>query len=161
MVPGKYSLSLSPLATLLLCWATVRKHVPKDVRDPWEMLHQKAMSEEQCLHTDTCRNQCAHTHAHKHTWLHNHMPYFLFNLKNPFSPLDISFPICMCTCIQNKHTPNTHVQNIQHESCLETVKAGFHLLQLDEFHGNRILGTSQLDECMWHTDLMAEITLVT
>lgn len=57
------------------------------------MLHQKADSEEQCAHTHTHRKMCTHIALHiimhKYTSLHNHMPYFLCNIKSPF-PLLIS-----------------------------------------------------------------------
>lgn len=85
------------------------------------------------------------------TWLHNHMPYFLCNLKSPFSLL-ISHSLYECAhAIHHKHT-HSHTHRASREtcsaceSCLETKKDGFHLLQLDMCHGNHILTTSQLDE---------------
>lgn len=57
------------------------------------MLHQKADSKEQRVHNHTHKHleNCAHTPVHiimhKHTSLHNHMPYFLCNIKSPFSLL--------------------------------------------------------------------------
>ena len=55
------------------------------------VLHQKAVSGEQRTHAPThTRRSGTHVHApctHKHTWLRNHMPYFLCNLKSPFSLL--------------------------------------------------------------------------
>lgn len=79
------------------------------------VLHQKAVSGERCMHVPTHTLKSG-THvralcAHKHTWLRNHMPYFLCNLKSPFSLL-VSHSLYARPNTHHGHTHAVCHQNI-------------------------------------------------
>lgn len=104
---------------------------------------------------------------HQHTWLHNEMPYFLCNLKKMLSLLSLWYVTChtcACTCIHPTHThtltPVACFPPKQYASSAwkpRDGRRGAHLLQLDIFHGNRILMWASQKRHVWHTDPMAEI----
>lgn len=114
------------------------------------VLHQKAVFEERRVLTRTHlqNHVCTCSCMHQHTWLHNETPYFLCNLKkNALPPLSlISHLPYICVHV---HPPRAHTQTRiacfppkQHASSAWKLRAGrrgTHLLQLDIFHGNRIL----------------------
>lgn len=101
----------------------------------------------------------ARTHAHTHTLTAAgmHMPAHTnthgYTITCPSSSVTskahyliqrMRYQECAHICIANTHSRTKTFSAC--ESCLETRREWFHLLQLDVFHGNRILTTSQLDE---------------
>lgn len=84
----------------------------------------------------------AHTNTHGYTIT---CPSSSVTSKSPLYLL-ISHSLYECAHISIANTRSRTKTFSACESCLETRREWFHLLQLDVFHGNRILTTSQLDE---------------
>lgn len=65
--------------------------------------HPHSLAEESCMNV--------YPRTHEHTWLHNNMPYFLCNLKSPFSLLiSPSQYACAHASIANIHAcTQTHI----------------------------------------------------